>query len=79
MRVLRINLRLVVAFGVLAMASPAHASPISAHAMVYTCCTADAMKERIFAEAEAGGADFIRVDIEMSGIFKAQGGVTRRP
>ena len=74
MRVLRVNLRLVVAFGVLAMASPAHASPISAHAMVYTCCTADANKERIFAEAEAVGADFIRVDIEMSGIFKGQGG-----
>jgi len=73
-RVLRVNLRLVVAFGVLAMASPAHASPISAHAMVYTCCTADANKERIFAEAEAVGADFIRVDIEMSGIFKGQGG-----
>ena len=55
------------------MASPAHASPISAHASVYTCCTADAMKERIFAEAEAAGADFIRVDIELSGIFKAPG------
>lgn len=77
MRVLRVNLRLVVAFGLLAMASPAHASPISAHAMVYTCCTADATKERIFAEAEAGGADFIRVDIEMSGIFKAHGSASR--
>ena len=55
------------------MATPAHASPISAHAMVYTCCTPDAMKERIFAETEAEGADFIRVDVEMSGIFKAQG------
>jgi hypothetical protein len=70
-------LRLVVAFGVLAMASPAHASPISAHAQVYTCCMADATKERIFAEAEAVGADFIRVDIEMSGIFNGQGSASR--
>jgi hypothetical protein len=59
------------------MASPAHASPISAHAMVYTCCMADATKERIFAEAEAVGADFIRVDIEMSGIFKGQDSASR--
>ena len=79
MRVLSANLRLVVAFGVLAMASPAHASPISAHAMVYTCCTADATKERIFAEAEAVGADFIRVDIEMSGIFKGPRAASREP
>jgi hypothetical protein len=70
-------LRLVVAFGVLAMASPAHTSPISAHAQVYTCCMADATKERIFAEAEAVGADFIRVDIEMSGIFNGQGSASR--
>ena len=28
------------------------------------------MKERIFAEAEAVGADFIRVDVEMSAIFE---------
>jgi len=70
-------LRLVVALGVLAMASPAHASPISGHAMVYTCCTAHAMKERIFAEAEAVGAEFIRVDIEMSGIFTGPGPAPR--
>jgi hypothetical protein len=44
-------------------------APISAHAMVHTCCTPLAMKERIFAEAKAMGARFIRVDVELAGIF----------
>ena len=44
-------------------------APVSAHAMVHTCCTPPAMKERIFAEAKAMGARFIRVDVELSGIF----------
>ncbi|HMJ95220.1 MAG TPA: hypothetical protein VK486_05170 [Thermoleophilaceae bacterium] len=57
------------------MATPAHAAPISAHAMVHTCCMGDAMKERIFAEADAMGADYIRVDVEMSAIFEGPGGV----
>jgi hypothetical protein len=39
--------------------------------MVHTCCTPGAMKERIFAEARAMGARFIRVDVEMNGIFAA--------
>jgi len=59
------------------MASPAHATPISAHAMVHTCCMADAMKERIFAEADAVRAEYIRVDIEMSSIFEDPGGARR--
>jgi hypothetical protein len=46
-------------------------APVSAHAMVHTCCTPPAMKERIFAEAGAMGARFIRVDVELSGIFGA--------
>jgi hypothetical protein len=58
-------------------ASPASAAPppvrsgapVSAHAMVHTCCTPLAMKERIFAEAKAMGARFIRVDVELAGIF----------
>jgi hypothetical protein len=37
--------------------------------MVHTCCTPPAMKELIFAEAKAMGARFIRVDVELSGIF----------
>ena len=77
MRVLRINLGLIVALGVLAMATPAHAAPISAHAMVHTCCMGDAMKERIFDEADAVGAEFIRVDVEMSAIFEGPGGEER--
>jgi hypothetical protein len=76
-RVLCVNLRLVVALGVLCMASPAHAAPISAHAMVHTCCMGDALKERIFAEADAVGAEYIRVDVEMSSIFEGPGGAKR--
>ena len=53
----------------LALAAPAHAAPISAHAMVYSCCTPEPLKERIFSEASALGADYIRVDVELSGIF----------
>lgn len=77
MRVLRVNLHLIVALGALAVASPADAAPISAHAMVHTCCSSDAMKERIFAEAEAVGAEYIRVDVEMNAIFEGPGGVKR--
>jgi hypothetical protein len=46
-------------------------APVSAHAMVHTCCTPAAMKERIFAEAGALGARFVRVDVELAGIFAA--------
>jgi hypothetical protein len=56
-----------------AVAAPAHAAPVSSHAMVHTCCTPPAMKERIFAEAAASGAEFIRVDIELNGIFEGAG------
>jgi len=58
-------------------APPAQAAPISAHAMVHACCTPAAMKERIFAEAEGLGAEYIRVDVEMSAIFEGPGGVER--
>ena len=47
-------------------------APVSAHAMVHTCCTPPAMRERIFAESKAMGARYIRVDVELAGIF--QGG-----
>jgi hypothetical protein len=54
------------------MAAPAHASaPISAHAMVHTCCTPKGEQERIFSEAAALGAGYIRVDVELNGIFSA--------
>ena len=73
-RVVRVNLRLAVALGALVIASPAHAAPVSAHAMVHSCCTASAMKERIFSETKDLGAEYIRVDIEMNAIFEAQDG-----
>jgi hypothetical protein len=56
------------------MAAPAQAAPISAHAMVHTCCTAAPMKERVFSEAKELGADYVRVDIELDGIFSGPGG-----
>jgi hypothetical protein len=73
-RVVRVNLRLLVALIALVMASPAHASPISAHAMVHTCCTPSAMKERVFSEARELGAGYIRVDVELSSIYEAPDG-----
>jgi len=54
------------------MAAPAAAaSPISSAAQLYTCCTTDALQERMFEEAEASGADYVRVDVELHGIFGA--------
>jgi hypothetical protein len=52
---------------------PRPGAPVSAHAMVHTCCTPPAMRERIFAEAKAMGARFIRVDVELAGIFAGGG------
>jgi hypothetical protein len=49
-------------------------APVSSHAMLYTCCTPPAMKERIFAESRALGADYVRVDVELSAIFSRPGG-----
>jgi hypothetical protein len=73
-RVVRVNLLLAVAGAGLAIAAPAHAdAPISAHAMVHTCCTPAAEKERIFSEAEDLGAGYVRVDVELSGIFSGPG------
>ncbi len=74
MRVVQVNLRLLVALALLGMATPAHASPISAHAMIHTCCTPSAMKERVFSEAKELGAGYIRVDVEMNSIFEGPGG-----
>ena len=46
---------------------------LSSHSMLHTCCTPAAMKERLFAESKAMGAGFIRVDVELHGIFEAGG------
>jgi hypothetical protein len=51
------------------MAGPAQAAPISAHAMVHTCCTPTPIKDQVFRQAKALGAEYIRVDVELSGIF----------
>jgi hypothetical protein len=50
-------------------------APVSSHAMVHTCCTPAAMKERIFAESKAMGGRYIRVDVELGGIFESEGAV----
>jgi hypothetical protein len=61
---------LLVALAALALLAPAaDASPIASHAMVHSCCTPYAMKERIFAESKAMGAGSIRVDVELNAIF----------
>jgi hypothetical protein len=54
-----------------AMATPAAAAPISSAAQLFTCCTTDALQERMFEEAEASGAEYVRVDVELHGIFGA--------
>ena len=65
---------LLPAVALLTAAAPARADqPVSSHAMVHTCCTPAAFKERIFAEAGASGAEFIRVDVELGGIFESEG------
>ena len=48
-------------------------APISSAAQLFTCCTPAAFQDRMFAEAKAGGAEFVRVDIELNGIFEAEG------
>jgi hypothetical protein len=48
-------------------------APVSSHAMVHTCCTPALMMERIFAESKAMGARFIRIDVELAGIFESGG------
>jgi hypothetical protein len=54
-------------------AAPAVAAPVSSHAQLYACCTPYEMKDRIFAEAAASGAEYVRVDVEMSSIFERFG------
>jgi hypothetical protein len=57
-----------------AAAPPARpGAPVSSHAMLHTCCTPAAMKERLFAESKAMGARFIRVDVELHAMFEAGG------
>lgn len=46
-------------------------SPVSMAAQLYTCCTPAPFAERLFAEADASGAELMRVDVELNGIFGA--------
>jgi hypothetical protein len=52
-------------------ASPARAAaaPISSAAQLFTCCTPPALQDRLFEEAAASGARYVRVDVELHGIF----------
>jgi hypothetical protein len=52
----------------------AQAAPVSSHAMVYACCTPLEMKERIFAESAALGAEFVRVDVQVNDVFENDSG-----
>ena len=48
-------------------------APVSSAAQLFTCCTPAAFQDRMFAEAKAGGAEYVRVDVELNGIFEAAG------
>src|SRR5215213_1842279 len=52
-----------------ATATPAAAAPISSAAQLFTCCTPEPLQDRYLAEAEASGAEYVRVDVELHGIF----------
>jgi hypothetical protein len=60
-----------------ALALPATAqaepNPISSAAQLFTCCTPPALQDRLFEEAAASGARYVRVDVELHGIFGATG------
>jgi hypothetical protein len=67
---------LVAAVSALALPARAHATtpPISSAAQLFTCCTTPALQDRLFEEAAASGAQYVRVDVELHGIFGAPGG-----
>ena len=46
---------------------------------VYACCTPPAQKERAFAAARASGAGYMRIDVNLRGVFTARKGKPRRP
>jgi hypothetical protein len=52
-------------------------APVSSHAMLHACCTPDELAERIFAESKAMGAAYVRVDVELAGIFESGNGGLR--
>ncbi len=54
-------------------------APYSAHSMIYACCTPLAQKERAFASARASGAGYVRLDVNLRGVFAVHRGQPRRP
>src|SRR6185436_8029435 len=54
-----------------APAARAEPAPVSSAAMLFTCCTPAGLQDRIFEEAAASGARYVRVDVELHGIFGA--------
>jgi hypothetical protein len=66
---------LVASVAALAVPAPAHAEapPVSSAAQLFTCCTPPALQDRLFEEAAASGARYVRVDVELHGIFGAAG------
>jgi hypothetical protein len=40
---------------------------------MFTCCTVGGLQDRVFQEAAASGATYVRVDVELHGIFLANG------
>src|SRR4051812_43575787 len=64
---------LIAVLAALAVPAPAGASaaPISSAAQLYTCCTPPTLQDRLFEEAAASGARYVRVDVELHGIFGA--------
>ena len=57
------------------MPAPARADepPVSSAAQLFTCCTPAALQDRMFEEAAASGARYVRVDVELHGIFDSSG------
>jgi len=53
-------------------------APYSAHSMIYACCTPSAQMEKAFAAARAAGAGYIRLDVNLRGIFTVRKGEPRR-
>ena len=47
------------------------AAPISSAAQLYTCCSPAGLQERMLSEAADSGAEYVRVDVELHGIFGA--------
>ena len=67
----------IACLGALGQAAEARASRYSSHSQLYSCCTGAAVKEAMFREARASGAEFIRVDVAMEAVLP-QFGARRR-